>query len=316
MRVCLIALLVGTGSLHARTHGPDYPVTLTAKMVRELAASPFVRPSPSSTRIPYVVNTTPGSKAGKYELPDPQIPPMPQFGLVITDFRVQTPKIRVVVLGGTHAREQSSSYMLEGFLRKLVDGSPEMQQVMRRFIFFVYPLVNPEGRYAYNLPGNPHRIERDAPSNLGEGAYDEDLNRIWDDPTGWTQIEAIQKVILADTQRKVDWYFDFHARSFTRKNLEARDPPEGAKEVWVPPRSAESPYLKFLVARDPEIKVVVKKTRKRPQTGNGWAMSTKGLNATWGFVPECARDEPIPFYLKLGETYAIALFDTLRAKHP
>jgi hypothetical protein len=261
-----------------------------------------------------VVNITPGSVAGGYGLPDPQIPALPQYGLRITDTTATGEKMKIVVIGGTHAREQSASHMLDGFLRKLVDGSPEMTRLLARAEFFVYPQVNPEGRYAYNLPGNPHGIERDAPSNLGAGEFDEDLNRVWQDPAGWPQIVAIQAVIKADTGSQADLFLDFHARSYTSAQLAARTPPESPKQVWVQPDLVGSPFLQKLVARDPDIEVHPgSETTGTQMTGAQWARSAIGLQAPQSYTPECARDEAPAFYQPLGATYALALYDLLCA---
>jgi len=308
--VCCLCL-----PLHAGGMGPEYKVDATAALVQALSASGHVTPTPSADKN-FVVNTTPGSVAGGYGLPNPQIPPQAQYGLRITDGNAGGKKIKIAVIGGTHAREQAGSHLLEGFLRKLVDDSPEMRELRRRVEVYVYPQINPEGRYAYTLLGNPHGIERDAPSNPGGGAYDQDLNRVWHRPEGWPQMKAIQKILRKDTEGNVDLFFDFHARSFTRKELESRNPAESAKQVWVSGKAARSVYIHYLIRRDPEIEVVEKKERKLPQTGSAWAASEKGLNATWSIVPECARDEPVRFYHQLGEAYALALFDWLNAPLP
>jgi hypothetical protein len=296
--------------------GPVYTVEATAKLVEELAASPFVKPTSSSIDGTFVVNHTPGSVEGGYGLRDPQIPSLPQYGLHITDFSVKGEKTKVVVIGGTHAREQSASHMLEAFLRKLTDDSPEMRELRQMMEFFVYPQINPEGRYAYNLPGNPHGIERDAPSNLGKGAYDEDLNRVWHDPEGWPQIEAIQRVILRDTGGSATMFFDFHARSFSREEMARKSPPEQPKQVWVGSRTKGGMYIHDLTRRDPEIEVIASKERKHPETGSAWAMSERGLKVRWSIVPEVARDEPVDFYRPLGQVYALALYDWMKAPLP
>jgi hypothetical protein len=315
IRTLLLLTVLCAAALEAVVMGPEYLVTDTDDLVTFLAGSSYVQPTPSAGTN-YVVNTTPGSVAGGYGLPDPQIPPLPQYGLRITDASVTDPKAKIVVVGGIHAREQSGSHMLDGFLRKLVDGSPEMIDLLGRADFYVYPQVNPEGRYGYNQPGNPHGIERDAPSNLGVGEFDEDLNRIWDDPTDWPQIVAIQAIMKADTGSSADYYFDFHARSFTRQELAGRNPPEGPKQVWVPQALLNSAYIKALKARDPEIEIYKSATGTGYMSSREWAMSAPGLNAAEGYTPECARDEPLAFYQDLGATYALALYDLLRPAPP
>lgn len=315
IRKLLLLPLLASLPLHGVMMGPDYTVTATQDIVDFLGPSPYVHQT-ASADANYVVNTTPGSVAGGYGLPDPQIPPLPQHGLRITDTSVTDPKTKIVAIGGVHAREQSGSHMLDGFLRKLVDGSPGMIDLLGRAEFFIYPQVNPEGRYGYNQPGNPHGIERDAPSNLGAGDFDEDLNRMWDDPTGWPQIVAIQAVMKADTESSVDIYFDFHARSFTRQELANKNPSEGPKQIWVPQHLLNSEFIRALLAQDPEIEIHPSSTGTGYMSSREWAMSDLGLNSVEGYTPECARDEPAAFYQDLGATYALALYNLLKPAPP
>src|SRR5690606_35639260 len=125
----------------------------------------------------------------------PAIPSLPLYGFKITDAQATGPKAKVVVIGGTHTREQSASHQLDAFLRHVVSDTPAMARLRRHAEIYVYPQINPEGRYAYNLTGNPYNVERDTPRTKGT-----DLNRIWnqsesDLATKWPEVSLLQGVM-------------------------------------------------------------------------------------------------------------------------
>jgi len=291
--------------------GPDYTLADTDALMNFLTATPWAQTT-SSGDANYIVNQTLGSVAGQSQglygtinNATQPIPSLPQYGLLLTDAAVTGPKAKVVVIGGTHAREQSGSHLLDGFLRKLVDGSSEMTTLLGAAEFYVYPQINPEGRYAYNLANNPYSVQQDAPATI-----DVDLNRIWNNTADHPQVAAIQSAMQADTGGDVDFFFDFHARSFDATELAARG--ENVKELWVAPGTENEPFVTNLQGRDPAIDIVTP-SATGPGTMNSrdWAVSAGGLDADFGYTPEVARDESPSWYQPVGEAYALALFDTI-----
>lgn len=295
--------------------GPDYTVADTEALVNFLAATPWAQQTSTGVSLGtgYTVNNTLGSVAGQlqglYATIDNStnpIPSLPQYGLVLTDSAVTDPKTKVVVIGGTHAREQSGSHLLDGFLRKLVDGSSEMTSLLGAAEFYVYPQINPEGRYGYNLPNNPYSVQRDAPANI-----DEDFNRVWNNPVNNPQLADIQSIMLADTGGDVDYFFDFHARSYDRNELAGFG--EGPKQIWITDGAQSDPFVANLQARDTEMEVQAFVTNPSATTMSSrvWAMTAAGLNAEYSYSAEVARDEAEAWYQPVGESYALALFDSI-----
>ena len=56
-----------------------------------------------------------------------------------------------MLVGGVHANETLGNFTLEGLVDFLVSDDLEAAQLRRYAEFYVYPMANPDGRYAgYN----------------------------------------------------------------------------------------------------------------------------------------------------------------------
>jgi len=107
------------------------------------------------------------------------------------------PKNMVLLTARQHAGEVSGSYVLEGFLKRLMDGSAEMEALLAQTAFCVFPLVDldcvEEGRY-------------------GKGQAPCDFNRDW----GWKPYHVEIRNIYGELGRLSQDYFisysvDLHA---------------------------------------------------------------------------------------------------------
>lgn len=88
--------------------------------------------------------------------------------LSISDFSATSagePRPRVLVMARTHPGEVPSSFVLRGVLEELLSDAPEAQDLRKRLIFHVIPMMNPDGVAAGNTRCN------------GSGL---DLNRQWE----------------------------------------------------------------------------------------------------------------------------------------
>lgn len=72
------------------------------------------------------------------------------------------PKIKykkiVMVTGRVHPGESNASYMMEGFLKFITSNHPEAQELRKRIIFKIVPMINPDGvivgNYRTSMSGN------------------------------------------------------------------------------------------------------------------------------------------------------------------
>lgn len=176
-------------------YGLPYPVSRSNAHTSALASSPWVSPTLSGTS-DLVVGRSPG---GRDDL-GRTIPRQDLHGYRITDPDSVEPKAKVVLVGGVHSNETLGNHTLEALVDYLIEDSFEAAALRRRAEFYVYPMVNPDGRLAgYN------RSTVEAPSL--------DPNRFWAPPNygGQTEIAAIGDAMVADTGGDVDYFIDFHS---------------------------------------------------------------------------------------------------------
>lgn len=93
-------------------------------------------------------------------------PAMPLYGFHVTNNSGFT-KNKMALTAGNHPSETQGMYMLEGFMDWLLAGSAEAETLLDWWDIFVYPNVNPQGRWAGWF--------RSSPETPGT-----DHNRLWD----------------------------------------------------------------------------------------------------------------------------------------
>jgi hypothetical protein len=74
----------------------------------------------------------------------------------------------VYIVSRVHPSESVSSYSIEGFISKLIDGSPFCRALLKLLIFKIVPMINPDGvvvgNFRTNLSGEDLNRRYDAPS--------------------------------------------------------------------------------------------------------------------------------------------------------
>jgi hypothetical protein len=176
-------------------YGLPYPYGRTVDHVTQLGANPWVSPTLSAN--PSLVL---GQSPGGVDDLGRSILPHDLFGFRITDLAASTPKKKIALVGGVHANETLGNLTLESLVNFLVGDSLEAGVLRKVADFYVYPMVNPDGRFAgYN------RSTVQAESL--------DPNRYWSPPNygGLDDVEAVGEAMLADTSADVDYLIDFHS---------------------------------------------------------------------------------------------------------
>ncbi|QDT69340.1 Zinc carboxypeptidase [Planctomycetes bacterium MalM25] len=176
-------------------YGLPYSVGRAVNHVAAIASSPWVAPTLSGD-----ANLVVGQSPGGFDDLGRGVPQQDLYGYRITDPDATNAKAKVVLAGGVHSNETLGNHTLEAMVDYLLGDTLEAGLLRRRAEFYVYPMVNPDGRLAgYN------RSTVEEP-NL-------DPNRFWDPPNygGQTEIEAIGEAMIADTGGDVDFFIDFHS---------------------------------------------------------------------------------------------------------
>ncbi|TQV80321.1 hypothetical protein [Denitrobaculum tricleocarpae] len=186
---------------------PEYPHTRARAWLDSVKSSPLVTEPPSA--VAFVGNDfTYGQSAATTRDGDAlAVPALDLLCLRVTSLNANpdgTSKRRVALLGRLHASEPQGSFMLQGSLDYLLAGSPTALQLLDRFIFNVYLMVNTSGVWGGAMRGT-----------LQNGQRDQDTNRDW--PGGTTPgllqvITATRNAITLDTANALSAVLDYHGR--------------------------------------------------------------------------------------------------------
>ncbi len=200
----------GTRERYRIEYVPRYTLEMKAAHVARLRELPWVMPTPSADEN-LVLGQSHGWPEGE-EIPgwpyddygDPAVPPQDIFGYMITDPEVDGPKVKVVLVDGNHASEMHGSWGLHAMVDFLASEDPRAATLRRKAVFFVYPMVDPDGRYhqsrirtmpaqsRYPIRGNPQMYAAWAaePDRWRPVAGRPDHNRIWNTRGAFATIDV------------------------------------------------------------------------------------------------------------------------------
>ena len=301
-RLSILILLVMFPVLSAGINTVRDPLVYTPAMTEAhtklVSRSPYVTPTPSCKAslaidpkgplAKFVVGVSAGHKS------NPFIPRHNLYAYKITDPSAKGLKKTVLIQTGNHNTEATGSWSFQGMVDFLLSSDPRAGWLRRHGEFYVYPLVNPDGRYTRKGRGNPEMLEKGILPKSGKL----DHNRVWDrQGEGLSTIDAFVVAIQKDTGKKVDYYFDFHDGSEFKVPF-----------FYTVPDLMDSPFSQAMIALDVEI--APKASNGDPGMGRIWGMTKEGLNSKFACTPEIAPQHPglsVDMCLGWGRNYAIAL---------
>ncbi len=176
-------------------YGLPYSYSRATTHTAQVATSPWVTPTISGNSS-LVIGQSPGGVDDLGRV----VAPRDMFGYKITDPSATGPKKKIGVISGVHANETLGNYTLEGLVNFLTSDDLEAGILRKYAEFFVYPMANPDGRYAgYNRSTVQHVTF--------------DPNRYWVSPNygGLTDVKVVGDALLADTGADVDYFMDLHS---------------------------------------------------------------------------------------------------------
>ncbi|MCP4710937.1 MAG: hypothetical protein GY869_20125 [Planctomycetes bacterium] len=242
--------------------------------------------SPVNPAADLVVGASAGNVGG-----DPDVPRHNLYGYQITDPCGVSFKSKAVVLTGNHNTETTGNWAFEGLVNFLIGAEPEADWLRRHVEFFVYPMVNPDGRYTGTGRGNPEMT--------AEG-FGTDHNRVWDTQgQGLSTIDALTTAMQVDTGGDADYLFDFHS---------AAGAP--ASYFYTATELMDCAYVQNFLAGAPA-GVNPVDSAGDPGMGRIWSMTEEGLKVEYAFTPESDFNQDVNYYLASGRYYGIALYQTL-----
>jgi hypothetical protein len=267
-------------------YGLPYPTSRVDDKVAEWDATPYVAPLTSGFGS-LVIGQSPGGidDIGR------SIAGQSLYGFQITDSSSTASKQKIVLLGGTHANETVGNWTLEGLVDFLVSDDLRAAQLRQRADFYVYPMSNPDGRYA-------------GMNRTTVQVQDEDPNRVWDSASnynGQTDIRTIGQSMRFDTGGDVDYFIDFH--STVNKN----EVPYHFGYILSPMQS--SPFWQAVLDREPEL--ITQGASLVDFTGAKFGRDELGAEVSFTFETQFMPGENTDRYQTLGENFGLAWWDTL-----
>ena len=239
----------------------------------------------------FVVGTTPGNTNPSYDLS----PPHNIYAYMITDPCVAGPKKKAMIATGNHNTETGGSWAFQGMVDFLVSADTEADWLRKHVEFYIYPLVNPDGRYTAS--------GRDNPEMEADGSFGTDHNRTWHTcGQGLSTIDALTVAMRADTCNDVDFAFDFHGG--------------GSDFVYIMPSQADCPYVQAFAEREPSVPPKLRSGDYRMLRLWPLRPDPEGLNAEFSCTPENDKSGTVQDKLDLGKSYGLAIYDVLIAEDP
>jgi hypothetical protein len=265
-------------AITAQTAGTVAPYTtaMITNYVAGLEDNPYVFPTASSNE-----NFVLGQSHGWAS--NPTVPKQDLFGFLVTDSASQQKQTRVVLISGNHNTEYSGNWALQGMIDFLIGDDARAAQLREKAEIFVYPMVNPDGRYLMTGRGNPEL------NSLGYS----DHNRVWN-KTGISTIDAFTAAIKRDTGGTTDYFFDFH---------------DNADANYLLTKYTTSSFCKALKKRESGIYILYDSGVQG--MARLWATSSSGLSSDYAFTPEFTSTQSAAYYQAKGQSYALALYDAL-----
>ncbi len=263
--------------LDPEVRAPHHTIPMELQLVRQARANPHTRPTASADEW-FVLGQSHGWPA------NPFVPVHDLHGFKITDFTVPDDrKIRVVLTDGNHPVEHTGSWGHRGIVNFLTSEEPEAQTLRRLAIFYIYPMVNPDGRYLSSGRNNPELA----------AAGHSDHNRVWNTGDTFSTIGVLTNAMKIDTGGTADFLLDFHSA--------------GSNFFYSLPEMMDTPLARAITRRDPE--VLPRESAGHPGMTRIWSMSEAGLSARVAYTPEFRGAETPQRSLEIGRHYGLAFYD-------
>ncbi len=296
---------------------PAYTPQMVERHTALVGALPWVT-STLSGNDQFVLGQTAGWAANPDFPNDPEVPSQNIYGYQITDPNADGPKTKVILASGNHPTEFTGNWVLEGMVNFLAGSDPRAEYLRSTAVFYVYPDINPDGRYQA-----VHRINLEAAPDPNAGtnmrkrgnpelyaAGQADHNRVWTTSGQFSTIDTLTAAIQADTGGGADYLWDMHGPQSTGN--------------WRSPSvvAAVNEYADALLAREPDVlRCGPPGDFKRnvasgpPGKLSGWAGDPAGGNVLYPYVNEPGgwTEERL---VENGRNLALAFYDVLGGAPP
>ena len=194
----------------------DETATLTASFVPEEDSLYFAWAVPWTMRnLRELIGKREDNGFFKWRVLGESLEGRPIIGLTVTDFEVSHKEKKAIWITGTqHAYEMAAGPVIDGIVNRLLDGRADSGELLKKYVYNIVPLMNPDGVYQGGYRYNLHNI---------------DLNRNWDDrkQDDWDREESEPEVACVKEaidewvrqNENLDIYMDFHCLTAIAEDL-------------------------------------------------------------------------------------------------
>lgn len=178
------------------------------------------------------------------------------------------------------------SWSFHGMVEFLLSDDERAQSLRREAVFYIYPLVNPDGRYIFSRVTNPEVEAAGWPNH----------NRVWNTAGLLSTIDTLVPAIRFDTGGRADYLLDFHSNGTS---------------IYSPPDLFEALFIQSMTARESDIgpaRFAIAGTTQM------WAMREDGLKAPYAFTLEHSPHMTKTRCLEVGRSYALAIYDVVAVR--
>lgn len=200
-------------------YGVPYSLGKVAAHTASLASSPWVSPTASGDG-DFVI----GQSTGGVDDLGRVIAPQDLYAYKITDPDSEAVKQKIVFSSGVHPNETPANHVLEGLVDFLVSDDPRAAALREVAEFYIYPMLNPDGRYAGLNRSTVEHMDRDPNRYWNEFLYDD-----------MKDMKTVAEAMKADTGADVDYFIDLHSYTDTEEHFAYLDISEGlaADPFWL-----------------------------------------------------------------------------------
>jgi hypothetical protein len=271
-------------------YGPPYPYQRVVDHTNSISTRPWVTPTTSGGGT-LVIGQSPGGTddIGR------SITPKNLYGYKITDPAATGPKEKIVLLSGVHANETLGNFTLEGLIDFLVSDELSAGQLRRYAEFYVYPMANPDGRYAGYNRSTVQRVNVDP-------------NRAWNPPNYFDpddvspplfDIAVVGESMRVDTGQNIDYLIDFHST--------VNPSPYPYHHGLVLPEWQSNPFWLSLLGREPSL--ITGNAALQDFTGAKFGRDVLNAEFSATFETVFPANENVDRYLTLGRNFGLAWHD-------
>lgn len=265
---------------------PGYTVTRVYAKTEEYRQSQYVLVAPSAPDGNYGVQVSPSDWRGQ-PVPDLDMP-----AYRIGD-GVQTGKNIVVLVAGNHPYEVHADYNLEGSVEFLLSQDPVAALLREWCDVFVYPTINPAGRWCGYSRANPEL----------KAAGLHDHNRIWGSSNRDTT-SKLKAAWQADFGQQCDFLIDYHTFFF--------DQSSNLRGIWAPDGASNSAYMSRYGVREPDnFNNRLVGSTSSINTLPEYAMQSMGATVSVHSEESPLASRNVPHYRASGEALMRALWDMI-----